>query len=471
MKIKPHDYQHTSISDIRKLFIAGIKSVLLQSSTGSGKTVIAAYMISVAAERGNTVYFIAHRDYLLSQTSDTLRAFGVPHGIISPAYNQTKDPVQVASVMTIIRRLDKLKPGDLLIVDEAHRSMAASHRKIIEAWPKARVVGLTATPQRLDGKPLGDVFQAIVNGPSMRWLIDNGYLCDFEIYAPPSPGLDTTGIRKIAGDYDQGEAAKRMNKPTITGSAVEHYLKLLKGKRVVIFCGSIKHSQDVAEQFNAAGIPAAHIDGTTPRHERQRIISEFEAGRILALTNVNLVVEGFDLPAVEGVILLRLTQSLVFFLQAVGRALRKAEGKTKAIILDHVGLVVHPDGTVNHGYPDEDRAWSLEGKQGSGRKKDEGLQIRIHQCKKCFYVYETGPEACPSCGEITPIKIRKIEMRDGELTKLSREAIMRAKVDRKKQQGMAKTYEDLIKIGIARGFKNPQKWAYFVHSNRKKKTS
>lgn len=471
MKIKPHEYQHKSISDIRTHFLAGLNSVLLQSSTGSGKTVIAAYMISRAAERGNTVYFVAHRDYLLSQTSDTLRAFGVPHGIISPAYNQTNDPVQVASVMTIIRRLDKLKPGDLLIIDEAHRSVAKSHRTIIEAWPKARVVGLTATPQRLDGKPLGDVFQAIVNGPSMRWLIDNGYLCDFEIYAPPSPGLDTIGIRKIAGDYDQGEAAKRMNKPTITGSAVEHYLKLLKGKRVVIFCGSIKHSLDVAEQFNAAGISAAHIDGTTPRHERQRIISEFEAGRILALTNVNLVVEGFDLPAVEGVILLRLTQSLVFFLQAVGRALRKAEGKTKAIILDHVGLVVHADGTVNHGYPDEEREWSLEGKQGGSGSRDNGGGVIIHQCKKCFYVYETGPESCPSCGEVTPIKIRKIEMKDGELKKLNREEIIREKKDRKKEQGRAQTMEELIALGRARGMKNPAGWAYFIHNARQKRRS
>ena len=463
MKIKLREYQNKSISEIRSLFISGVNSVLLQSSTGSGKTILAAFMMAGAAERGQKVYFIAHRDYLLSQTSEALKLLGIPHGMISPAYTENNELVQVASIMTIVRRLDRLRPGDLLIIDEAHRSLAGTHMKLIKAWPKARIVGLTASPQRLDGKPLGDVYKSMVEGPSMRWLIDNGFLSDFVIYAPPSPGLDMTGVKRIAGDYDKSETEKRINKPTITGSAVEHYVKLLNGKRAIVFCVSIKHSISVIEQFNAAGIPAAHIDGTFNNVKRRALMADFKAGKLKILSNVELIVEGYDLPVVEGVLLLRPTQSLVFFLQALGRSLRPAPNKKHAIILDHVGAC------AMHGFPDDEREWSLEGKEAFKNKKQDDLLVRIHQCKKCYYVYENGPENCPSCGEYSPPKIRVIKETDGELQKLNREAIDRAKIDRKREQGKAQTYEELIALGKSRGMKNPKGWAYFIYNSRKKK--
>jgi len=442
------DYQASNTDEIRAHFIAGLRSILYQLSTGGGKTAVAAFMVLEAMKRGKRVYFVAHRDFLLTQTSAALDLIGVNHGIISPRYNQALSLlVQVCSLQTLAKRYGALIPPDLIIIDEAHRSPSKTYRTILDAWPKARVVGLSATPKRLDGKPLGDIFQAIVKGPPMRELIQRGFLSDYDVYIPPIPGLDLKGLKTKFGDYILSEAAERVNKPTITGCAIEHYRKYLNGKRAIVFAAGVDHSKEVAAAFNAEGIPAKHIDGTTPQNERIAALRDFKDGKILVLCNAELMVEGFDCPAAEGVILLRPTKSLVIFLQACGRALRPAPGKKKAIILDHVGA------TLEHGLPDEEREWSLDGENRSKRKKDPSAAARTRQCPDCYMVHELFFEKCPGCGHLYEVKGRRIAEADGELHKVTKDEIERLRKSKRSEVGMAKSRADLEKIAAERNYK------------------
>lgn len=443
-----HDYQQKNTDEIRAHFIAGKRAVMYQLPTGGGKTVVAAFMVREAMKRGKRVFFLAHRDFLLSQTSAALTRIDIHHGIISPNYAQAAQlPVQVASLQTLVKRYGALEPPDLIIVDEAHRSPSKSYRTILDAWPKTRIVGLSASPKRLDGKPLSDIFQVIVQGPTMRELITRGFLCDYDVYIPPTPGLDLSGLKTKFGDFVMSEAAERVNKPTITGSAIEHYKRLLDGKRAIVFAASIEHSKAVVNDFNFEGIPARHIDGTTPQNERQIALRDFRDGRIKILSNVELMIEGFDCPAAEGVILLRPTQSLVIYLQACGRALRTDPGKKRAIILDHVGA------TLVHGLPDEEREWSLEGDNRSKKKKDDSAVLRTKQCPDCYMVHEVFFEKCPGCGHFYEIKSRKVAEADGQLQKVTKEDIERLRKNKRIEVGQANTREELQRIAAERNYK------------------
>lgn len=460
------EYQNKAIEDIRAQFRLGKRAILLQMPTGAGKTLTAAFMIRNAVDRGLRVYFLAHRDFLLEQTSDALSKIAIDHGVISPAYHPALSlPVQVASIQTLARRLDKIPAPDLVIVDECHRVAGSQYRKTLDAWPRARVVGLSASPKRLDGKPLSDVFEGLVTGPTMRELIQLGNLSDYDVYIPPSPGLDLSGVSKKFGDYVLSEAAKRVNKPTITGSAVEHYKKLLAGKRAIVFAASIEHSKNVVEEFNAAGVPALHVDGETSIADRRTAIDAFGSGRVKILSNVNICVEGFDLPACEGVILLRPTQSLVIFLQAIGRALRPAPGKDRAIVLDHVGA------TLTHGLPCEPREWDLDGSSRSGRKNDSSQGARARQCPACYLVHEPFFQKCPACGHTYEIKSRIVEETEGELRKASKEELERTRKEKRVEVARAKTLEELIAIGKTRGYANPAAWAGHVFKGRRRVTA
>jgi superfamily II DNA or RNA helicase len=212
------------------------------------------------------------------------------------------------------------------------------------------------------------------------------------------------------------------------------------------------------EQFNAAGYPAAHLDGTTDRAVRDRTLADFSAGRLRVISNVDLFGEGFDVPAIEAVILLRPTQSTGLFLQMVGRGLRTAEGKDKAIILDHAG------NALRHGMPDQIREWSLDAKPKSKREREDDVP-KIKQCGECFYTGEPF-SVCPNCGHQEQVKSRQIEERSGELIELSEEMLRRAK---RKEQSKAKSLDDLIALATERGYKNPRSWAQHVYNGRQKK--
>lgn len=449
MNLTLRDYQHEIINKIRAEYRHGAKAPLLQSPTGSGKTVMFAYITESAARKGNRVTILVHRQELLLQTSRALFDIGVQHGLIAPGHSMTTDNIQVASVQTLVRRLGFYPEPDLLIIDEAHHTAAGSWQKILEAYKNTKLLGVTATPVRLDGRGLGihsgGHFDTLILGPSVNELVEQGYLSKPVVYAPPT-NVDLTGLRKKFGDFVVGQLTERLDKPTITGSAVEHYIKICPGVPAIVFCSSVAHAEHVAAQFNEAGIAAESIDGTLQDWERKSRIEYLGKGRIKVLTSCDIISEGTDIPIVTTAILLRPTQSTGLYLQQVGRCLRPHENKPRAIILDHVG------NAYRHGFPDYEREWTLDG-ENNGKRKSNGGRIEFVQCEKCYCIFSPGISKCPSCGFERVVEPREIEQVEGELKEVDDQEKRRIQVHLKREVGQARTKEQLEEIAKKRGYK------------------
>lgn len=443
------DYQSKMIADAR-LSLATNKRILLVGPTGCGKTVLALEMIRGAVTRGRRVLFLCHRRELVRQSSRAFWQAGIEHGMVMAGRAMTAVPANVGVINTVANRIARMQPPDLIIVDEAHRSVSPSYLKLFEAWPDAHVVGLTATPERTDGRGLGEVYDAIVEGPAMRWLIDSGYLSDYRIIAPAS-SVVLDGIKQRAGDYAQDELEAAIDRPTITGDAVRAYQQYASGKRCMVFCVTIKHSQHVCDQYNAAGIPAEHVDGSHSDAERDAILARFRAGETLVVCSVQLAIEGLDIPAIEVVQFLRPTASLIVYLQAIGRGLRRETGKDEVLILDQVA------NWQRHGLPDDDREWSLTNKRSRRNSKQDDTPLTIKQCPACFAVFRAGLLACPSCSAALAGAGRDSpRIVDGELIEIDAERLRREK---RKEQGAARSLADLVALGIRRGLNKPAEWA------------
>lgn len=360
-------------------------------------------MATEAARRGRTTTFIVHRQELIRQAAEAFSGDGIDFGVIAPGQPTTDRPIQIASVQTIARR--EKHHNDLLIFDEAHHCTARTWRNVIDAYPDAYVVGLTATPARLNGQGLGDVFDDLVLGPAASELIKRGFLAPYKYYAPPVMA-DLENIRIKAGDFDGKEIEIRVDKPKVIGDAIDHYQRLAAGKQAIVYCASILHSQNTAAAFNVAGIHAAHVDGKTQKVEREQIIADFKSGAITVLTNVDLFGEGLDCPGVEAVILLRPTQSLTLFIQQSMRGMRPGGIFKEAIILDHVGNV------HRHGLPDAPREWTLEGAVKRRQREADGVGVRI--CPNCYMCHSPAP-VCPFCGYEYHLTARQIAEEAGTL--------------------------------------------------------
>lgn len=361
------DYQEDLISRARLAMRYGSKRVLVVAPCGAGKTILSTFMSSEHAAKGGHVIFIAHRRELLEQTEKTFKAAG-----------QSTEGIDILSVQTAARRLDKLKRPTMIVIDEAHHAAAGMWRKLIAEWPDAWVVGLTATPCRLDGRGLGDVFDEMITGVTTEELIAWKYLAPYRYYAPT---LASTGDLKVtAGDYNKAATARLMDTPAIIGDAVAHYHRIALGKQAIVYCASVEHSKNVAAALCASGVRAEHLDGDTPAMERRRIINEFRNRRIMALTNVDLLGEGFDVPACDATIMLRPTQSTALYIQQSMRCMRYQEGKT-AIIIDHVR------NAARHGFPDDARDWTLTAPK---KRRKREAEPRFTTCKNCYAVYQIG---------------------------------------------------------------------------------
>jgi DNA repair protein RadD len=465
--VKLRDYQERAVYSLRASFGAGKRRPLLVLPTGGGKTFVFCYIAASATKRGNKTLILVHRQELLRQTSDSLKALGVAHGLIAPGAPQRfGEAVQVASVQTIVRRFDHLARAgwspDLIVPDEAHHATAGTWRTVIERWAGARVLGVTATPVRTDGRGLDDVFDDLILGPQIAELIDEGHLAPPTVYAPPVQA-ELDGIRTRAGDFARDELAERMDRPTVTGDAVEHYGRICPGVPAIAFCVSVAHAEHVAEQFRASGWRAASLDGSMPDADRKARIADLAEGRLDVLTSCDIISEGTDIPVVGAAILLRPTQSLGLYLQQVGRALRLYPGKAEAVILDHVGNI------QRHGLPDEPREWTLEGRaKGQRRKADDGPPPPL-TCEGCFrQIRRPAPPACPSCGHVFKAKDRAAGLQQvgGELMKITAADKARIAADRKREQGQAETMQDLVALAHRRGYANPQGWAWRVWSRR-----
>lgn len=405
------DYQQQAINDLRSAMQQGARAPLLCLPTGGGKTIILASIAAQAAARGRQVLILVHRRELIHQTASKLQWAGLEHGIIAAGHPASDHAVQIASVQTLVRRLSRMAwSPSLVIIDEAHHAAAGSWRQILEHWPDAYRLGVTATPCRLDGRGLSEAFDRLVLGPSVADLVFWGFLSTARIYAPQVLA-DLSGIRRRAGDYANDQAAAAMDRPTVTGDAIAHYQRLADGQQAIAFCCNVAHAVSVCDAFKTAGISAALLLGGTGA--RDQVVAQYAAGAVRVLVTVDVVSEGFDVPAASCAILLRPTQSLGLYLQQVGRVLRPAPGKDAALILDHVGNV------TRHGFPDDPREWSLAEGIVRGGRGTPAPSVRT--CPECYAAFKPAP-ICPVCGaSCAPVKSRKIQQLAGELTELRRQ--------------------------------------------------
>ncbi len=457
MRFVPRDYQAKAIEKIKASFVRGNKSVLAVLPTGAGKTVIAGFLTSAILSKGNSAYFIVHRKELIDQTSKTFAEMEIDHGIVCSGYpKEYHKKIQICSVQTIIRILDKFEAPDLAFFDEAHLSANASTQKIFNYFEKSYKIGLTGSPARLDGKPL-DHFNDMILGPTTRELIDSGQLSPYKAYAPST--VDMSDVKILGGDYKKDEAEKTVNKPRITGSAIAEFKKLCPNGQAIVFCITVKHAQDVAAEFNAAGILAEHLSGSSQKEHRRLTVNRFRDGEIKVLTNVQIFVEGFDLPKLDSVIMLRPTASVAMYLQMVGRALRVSENKTHAVILDHVNNI------TTHGLPCQNREWSLSSSIKANRGKPD-TSAAVKTCKKCFGVQPATRLTCEYCGEEFKYDPKKVEVIDGELVEIDQELIKVIEQNKlKRERAMCRTLEDLEELEKLRGYKKG--WARFVFNSRR----
>ncbi len=445
--IQLRPYQQQLINDIRLQYQLGHKSVLAVLPTGGGKTVCFSYIAEQASIKGNRVLVLVHRQELLDQAS---RAMPMPHGRISAGRSMDLSyAVQIASVQTVARRLHLL-PRDffqLLVVDEAHHTTAGTWAKTVQHFAAAKLLGVTATPIRSDGRGLGEHYQSMVQGPTAQQLTDAGYLAGAKVLAPP--GFDSTGLRKRMGDFDPKEAEQRVG--TIMGDCLGHYRKHLPGQTAIAFCCSVAHAEAVAALFQSAGISAASIDGSMDAANRRQLLADLAIGRIKVLTSCALIGEGVDVPSVGGCILLRPTASVALHLQMIGRCLRPMAGK-RAVVLDHVG------NTLRLGHHLEPREWSLDGL----KKRDREQAPSVKVCPQCFATSASAVQICRECGHVfAPQERRELQQVDGELQELA--------VAKRREQGGAQTLQQLIALGQQRGYKNPVAWAKHVLAARQTK--
>lgn len=446
-------YQVDLVESIRDEYRQGRKRVLAVAPTGAGKTICFSYIAQQSLNRGTRTLILVHRQELLDQTSRTLAAFDVPHGLVAARVKPDfSHGIQLASVQSLIRRMEKMPAPDLIVIDEAHHAVAGSWRKVIDRYTQSRLLGVTATPERLDGQGLGSVFEQIVYGPSVLELQEAGHLSRAKYFAPTT--ADLAGVKTKLGDFDLAELDSVMNQSKIIGDAVENYAIYAGGMSAIAFCVSRDHARNVAEAFCRAGYDAATLDGSLNARERRSRVEALGNGELKIVTSCEIINEGFDVPIVGGAILLRPTQSLGLHLQQIGRVLRPAPGKDHAIIIDHVGNL------RRHGLAHSVRDWTLDDR--AKRQFNKGESVDVKQCPECYCCHEPNLQACPECGFEYEKKCRKIEEVDGDLVELDETTL-----PRRQQIALARTFEDLQRLGQSWGYRSG--WAHIVWKKRKNK--
>ena len=426
MELRP--YQVEAVAQLRAA-VKRSRSVLYQLPTGAGKTVVIAEVSRLAAAKRSHTLFLAHRRELIDQSRRTMieAVPGVDVGVEAAGWARTPwAPLQVGMVQTVVNRDDIATPA-LVVFDEAHHIRSASWEHVAKRWPHAARIGLTATPQRLDGKGLGEFFGEMVQGPSVAELVRDGYLAPTRTLTIPIEASEDKQTARVA----------------------ESYCRYAAGRSAIVFARHREHSRAIVAELRARGVSAAHVDGDDPTPRRDRIMQEFRDRAIDVVSNVDLISEGYDAPACETVVLADRTVSIVRYLQRVGRAMRPAPGKT-AQVLDTVGIV--------HllGLPDEDRVWTLADGEVSERKTAEQKPRVCPECHTAFY-----GRACPGCQYVSalpPVEEADVELREASRRKRAPGG-RRAELNREIAAAMASgdPMQGLLDIAERRGYK--QGWA------------
>jgi DNA repair protein RadD len=447
--------QTQAITDLRQAYRSGYRAPILRAATGFGKTTTAVEIVRSAVARGRRVGFLAHLREILDDTTERLLEAGISYGSVrsnrSSDYGQA---VQVMGVQTAVGRR-QLPPLDLLIIDECHLAVARSYQRVIEALGFPNLLGLTGTPQRLDGRGLREVFDVLVPTCSTLELVEEGLLVPIRMF---NPNLVTLPDRR-GKNFDNEEDGAILSKPGIVGDALSHWQRYCQGRRGVVFCSSVRHAEAIAEQWRRAGYRAMAVHGDSDDDDRQEAIQGLRAGRLDMVACARLWIAGVDVPEIDAIMWLRRTTSLVDWLQGNGRGLRTAEwvGKKDLIIIDPVGN--SDENRLDHPYREWE--WSLDGK--AKKKKEQTISVKV--CPKCFASMPSAKPRCSECGHVFSAAPRaELQQIDGEL--IEREFRKR---ERRQEQGSAQTIADLVELGRQRGMKNPHGWARHVWAAREAK--
>lgn len=424
---KLRDYQVDLINRTRESIAKGNRCIVVQSPPRTGKTVTMAEIARLNNLKGGKVLFIAHRVEIVNQAKET--------------FERHEADVDCMMVQTACRR--ELPEYNLILVDEAHHSLAKSYLKVMKSQEGAVKLLFTATPQRLGKQQLDAIATDIVCGEQIQTLIDKGFIAPFDYYSFNEYD-DSKLKRTTTGDYSKAsmDSAK---KPTAYGDAVGTYKKLAGDKQAIAYCHSVKESKELSEAFNAAGISAAHCDGNTPQNEREELVRRFKNGDIKVMSNVELFTEGVDLPGVDCTIILRPTTSLALYLQFAMRCLNPREGK-RAVIIDHV------QNWKRFGLPNAQRDWEKMYHSTGGAGKKNGVPP-AKECSVCGGVNPISAEECVLCGSEFKTKERNIETSNGKLVKIDKAEILQ------KDIWELKSYKELREYADAAGYKPG--WAYY----------
>ncbi|WP_397599152.1 DEAD/DEAH box helicase [Silvanigrella sp.] len=455
MQLRP--YQDELIENIFNKINNNVHRICVMAPTGAGKSVIIAKIVQMFVSNLKRVFLVAHRKELLDQLSDTLTNFNINHAMISPDYPSQDDiNVQVCSVDSLIKRFNKYKKPDLIIIDECHHVADNKWGKVLNYYSESVSLGFTATPIKSSGEGLGRFYDLLIEAPSVEWLTDNKFLCPIRYFVPPQI-VDLSGLRTVGGDYVASELEERLDKSIITGDAIKHYARICPRSPAIAFCASIRHAQSVAAEFSANGFASEVIHGGLNKVTRKLLLKALASGEIHVLTSVDVISEGTDVPHVVAAIDLCPTRSLVKHKQKMGRITRNAKNKIFAFFFDHVGNV------LRNGFADTPIKWSLEGNKKSRKKSEPTPQIK--QCPICYCAHKPAP-TCPTCGHTYKSEIRKLKTEHGELTELTKQERALIQIKLKKEVQNANTLDKLLQIQQQRKYSNG--WAERVFEGKRK---
>lgn len=422
MTLQLRPYQEQAVESIRSTLrtMRPPRNAILQAETGSGKTVCATELIRRCWLLGRRAIFIARGRELVHQCCRQLDEAGVPYGVLMRGRGWNRERVQVASKDTlhswcVRRKVMEPPPADLVILDECHLSMAKTWRVLFEVYAGAVFVGLTATPARGDGRGLGAVWKGMVQAIPTSKLIGMGFLVPTRVFAPYRPDLKKLK-RDHNGDYDRHDAAERMDRPVLVGNVVEHWKELGEGRQTVVYGCTVAHALHLCEEFRKAGVRAAHVDGATETDLRDEIMGQIADGVLQVVTNVGVLQQGVDIPALSCAVLARPTRSLVLFRQICGRIKRPHPGKKDCVLIDHSGSVYHSW----IGMPDEDIDWTLDEdekiEERRERMRSPDAPLPVH-CPNCHAFFLRGPQ-CPECGHLVRKQARPKASASGKLVEV-----------------------------------------------------
>lgn len=455
MNLVLRDYQKTIINSCRDAFKNGYKKLCCVLPCGAGKTAIFCYLayLNTLKKPSNRVLILLHRKELLKQTVEAFQAFQI-----------NTDRIDIAMIQSFKNTLKtSVKSYSLIIIDECHHATSNSFQRVLSTYSGVPLIGFTATPARLDGKPLGEIFDRLIVGVDYSYLIENKYLVDYD-YFSPDLNFDFSKWKLKSGDFDTADNALHLDKKAIYGDILK-YLDI--NKKTIVYSPTVDYSKkleaQINEHFNAR--VSAEFNGTTSQLERNKIIDDFKNDKIKILINVDLIGEGFNVPSCDCVFLLRATQSLTLYIQQAGRALRSnpQNPNKRASIFDFVGNI------YRFGFPDTPHAWSLSSALKNTHKHETVHDsLIVKTCPNCLRSFMpsqmlTG-RLCPFCNTYIQLNTRETTIQDKKELVLIKKFQL---IENRKELGRCRSFQQLRKLGESRGYKHPAQWAFYVLKNRK----